>query len=172
MQVLAMCLLLIVAASSVSGQTITEITIDGLPAPLKAEDIVSTLGMKQGSIYNKASEPADRMVISSRLQDAGYLDADVKSNAKFLPAGIQLAYVITPHNLVTIDTVKVPGLSKQDIQGILDDLKITKDTPYNQDICVLLSAAIADKLHMNALFISIDKKLGSTKRDVTLTFLK
>jgi len=160
------------ASSIAYAQNIVDVALNGLPDSIKAESILTALGNKQGSLYNKALEQGDRMTIAVQLQDVGYLEADVKSNTKFVPGGVNLTYIVNPHNLFTIDAVKATGLSPQEIQGILDELKITKETPYKREECERLSNALAVKMGVLPLFLGMERKMVSSKHEVTLVFTK
>jgi outer membrane protein assembly factor BamA len=172
MRRLALLLLCLAACPRLAAQAISDITIDGLPAGLSAEEIAAALVEKKGAAYNKAQEPADRAGIVSTLQDAGYLDAEVKTSAGFIPGGVRLAFTVVPRNLYHIEAVKAPGLAKGDVQQILDELKVGADTACTHEVCQRLSAAIADKLALNVLFLGIERKLNANKREVTLIFSK
>jgi outer membrane protein assembly factor BamA len=152
------------------AQTISDIIIAGLPAGMQQDDVAAVLAEKKGAVYAKAQEPADRGAIAALLQDAGYLDAEVKSAAGFIPGGVRLTFSVTPRNLYHIEAVKTTGLSKTDLQPILDALKITNQTTCTKEACQHLSDAIAEKLNMNVLFLGMEHKLNANRHDTTLIF--
>jgi len=168
--VVAFCLICCWSAPSLWGQNISDIAIDGLPAGMAMDDLVMALAEKKGALFAKSQEPGDRTLLVNALQDAGYLDADVKSAASFIPGGVKLVFTVSPRNQYHIEAVKVAGLSKTDVQAILDALKITTDSLCTHDVCQHLSDAIADKLGVNVLFLVMEHKLNVNKRDATLLF--
>jgi outer membrane protein assembly factor BamA len=169
---LALLLLCLAACPRLAAQAISDILIDGLPAGLKAEEVAASLVEKKGAAYNKAQEPGDRAGISTTLQDAGYLDAEVKSSAGFIPGGVRLTFTVLPRNLYHIEAVKAPGLAKGDVQQIVDEQKIGPDTACTHEVCQQLSTAIAGKLSVNVLFLGVERKLNPNKHDVTLVFTR
>jgi len=169
---LALLLLCLAACPRLAAQAISDILIDGLPAGLKAEDLAAALVERKGAAYNKAQEPADRAAIIAALQDAGYLEAEVKSSAGFIPGGVRLTFTVVPRNLYHIEAVKAPALAKGEVQQIVDEQKVGADTVCTHEICLRLSAAIADKLSVNVLFLGLERKLNANKHDVTLVFSK
>ena len=172
MRRLALLLLCLAAGPRLAAQAISDILIDGLPAGVAADDVSAALVEKKGGAYSKAQEPVDRAGIAATLQDAGYLDAEVKSAAGFIPGGVRLAFTVVPRNLYHIEAVKAPGLAKGEVQQIVDEQKITPETACTHEVCQRLGAAFAEKLAVNVLFLGIERKLNANKRDVTLIFTR
>jgi outer membrane protein assembly factor BamA len=166
---LALCL---AACPRLAAQAISDILIDGLPAGMKAEEVSAALVEKKGGAYSKAQEPADRAGIAAALQDAGYLDAEVRSAAGFIPGGVRLTFTVVPRNLYHIEAVKAPALAKGDVQQIIDEQKVTPETACTREVCQRLGAAFADKLAVNVLFLGVERKPNANKRDVTLVFTR
>lgn len=152
------------------AQNVSDLVIDGLPSGMVSDDLVATLVEKKGTLFAKAQEPGDRQIITTALQDAGYLDAEVKSAASFIPGGVKLVFTVTPHNLYKIEAVKVTGLSKTAVQTILDAVKVTSDSICSREVCQRLSDAIAEKIGMNVLFLGMEHKSNANKHDTTLIF--
>jgi outer membrane protein assembly factor BamA len=169
---LALLLLCLAACPRLAAQAISDILIDGLPAGLQAEEVATALVEKKGATYNKAQEPLDRAGITATLQDAGYLEAEVKSSAGFIPGGVRLTFTVVPRNLYRIEAVKAPGLAKDEVQKIVDEQKITPDTACTREVCQRLGAAFAEKLAVNVLFLAVERKLNANRRDVTLVFTR
>ncbi len=169
---LVMLPLCLAAGPRLAGQTISDILIDGLPNGFKAEALVAALVEKKGATYSKAQEPLDRAGLTLTLQDAGYLDADVKSAAGFIPGGVRLTFTVVPRNLYHIEAVKAPGLAKDEVQAIVDAQKVGPDTACTREICQQLGGVFAEKLTINVLFMVIERKPNANKRDVTLVFTR
>jgi hypothetical protein len=168
----ALLLLCLAACPRLAAQAISDILIDGLPAGLKAEDITAALVEKKGAAYSKAQEPVDRAGIVATLQDAGYLDAEAKSAAGFIPGGVRLTFTVVPRNLYRIEAVKAPALAKGDVQQIVDEQKVGPDTACTHEVCQRLGAAFAEKLAVNVLFLGVERKPNANKHDVTLIFTR
>lgn len=168
----ALLLLCLAAGPRLAAQAISDILIDGLPAGVKAEEVAANLVERKGGAYSKAQEPVDRAGIIAALQDAGYLEAEVKSAAGFIPGGVRLTFTVVPRNLYHIEAVKAPGLAKGDVQQVVDEQKVTPETACTREVCQRLGAAIAEKLAVNVLFLGIERKLSANKREVTLIFTR
>ncbi len=172
MRRLALLMLCLATGPRLAAQAISDILIDGLPAGVKAEEVAAALAEKKGAAYNKAQEPADRAGIVATLQDAGFLDAEVKSTAGFIPGGVRLTFTVVPRNLYRIEAVKAPGLAKGDVQQIVDEQKIGPETACTHEVCQRLGAVIAEKLAVNVLFLSVERKPNPNKREATLIFTR
>ncbi len=172
MRRLALLALCLACCPRLAAQAISDILIDGLPSGVTAEAVAAALVEKKGGAYSKAQEPVDRAGIAATLQDAGYLDAEVKSAAGFIPGGVRLTFTVVPRNLYHIEAVKAPALAKGEVQQIVDEQKVTPETPCTREVCQRLGAAFADKLAVNVLFLGVERKPNANKRDVTLVFTR
>jgi outer membrane protein assembly factor BamA len=169
---LLICALLALASPARAQSSIVDVVFDGLPAGVQADALAAQLALKKGGTYDKTKEASDRAEITAVLQDLGYLDADVKTLDNFVPGGMRLTQVVKAHNLYAIEAVKATGMTKEAVQAILDELKVGKETVCTRDVCDHLSEAIAPKMGVNLLFLSVDRKLNANKKDVTLIFAK
>jgi hypothetical protein len=163
-------LLLLGATAAFPAMLVSELTILGLPPGITATELAATLAEKAGAACSKELEAADCASIVDALKDLGYLEAGAKAATSFAAGGIRLVFTVTPRSLVTIDGVQVPGLAKPEVQQLLDGLAIAKDTPCTDAVRQRLSAAVAGRLGMNALFLGLDIRIGASKHEAVLLF--
>jgi outer membrane protein assembly factor BamA len=151
---------------------IAELVIDGLPADLTAEALAPQLANTKGAVFDRTKEKADHALIVTLLHDLGYLDADVKPSNTFVPGGIRLTWAVKPHALITLETVQVPGMPKDALQGLLDELKLDKDTPCTRATSERIAEAAATRLSVNPLFIDAVWKIGGSRKTATLVLTR
>ena len=164
--------LILLVALRVQGADLVEVTFDGLPAEITPEALTAQAVLKQGAAYDKTKLPAERTRMATFLQDLGYLDAEVRSTEGFLPSGIRLKYAVKTRGVFTIDAVKITGLSDEQVQTLLTELKVSPDAPCTQVLLDRLSAPIAKSMGINVLYVGVDKKLNAAKKSVVVTFSK
>jgi hypothetical protein len=167
---LATAMLVLGASAASPAQSVSEVVIGGLPPGITAAELSATLAEKAGTACSKELEATDCASIVDALKDLGYLEAGVKAATSLSAGGVRLVFTATPRSLVTIDGVQVPGLAKPEVQQLLDGLAITKDTPCTHAACQRLSAAVAERLGMNALFLGLDFRIGASKHEAVLVF--
>jgi hypothetical protein len=165
-------LLVLGASAAFPAQTISELSITGLPPGITADELAAALAEKSGTACSKELEAADCAVLVDALKDLGYLEAGVKAATSFAPGGVRLVFTVTPRSLVTIATAQVPGLAMPEVQQLLDGLQITKETPCTHVVCQRLSAAVAERMGINALFVGLDFRISASKHDAVLVFSK
>lgn len=165
-------LLLALVITVARGADLAEVSFDGLPPDVTPDAITAQAVLKQGAAYDKAKVPAERTRLTTFLQDLGYLDADVRSTEGFLPAGIRLKYTVKTRGVFTIEAVKIAGLSDEQVQALLTDLKVPPDAPCTQALIDQLCAPVAKQMNINVLFVGVDKKLNAAKKSVVVTFSK
>jgi len=163
-------LLVMCAPAALPAALVSELSVRGLPPGLSADELSATLAEKAGAACSKELEAADCASIVDALKDLGYLEAQATAATSFVPGGVRLVFTVTPRSLVTIDGAQVPGLAKPAVQQLLDELKITKDTPCAHAVCQRLSAAVAERLGMNALFVGLDFRISAGKHAALLVF--
>jgi outer membrane protein assembly factor BamA len=170
--ILVTAMLVIGAAAAAPAQTVSDVVILGLPPGIAAAELSSTLAEKAGASCTKELEAGDCASIVDALKDLGYLEAQVKAATASVPGGIRLSFTVTPRSRVTIESVQVPGLAKPEVQQLLDGLAIAKDAPCTRAVCQRLSAAVAERLGMNALFLGLDFRISASKHEAVLVFSK
>ena len=165
-------LLLALVVTIARGADLAEISFDGLPPEVTPDAITAQAVLKQGAAYDKLKVPAERARLTTFLQDLGYLDADVRSTEGFLPAGIRLKFTVKTRGVFIIEAVKIAGLSDEQVQVLLTELKVPPDAPCTQALLDRLCAPVAKQMGINVLFVGVDKKLNTTKKSVVVTFGK
>jgi hypothetical protein len=171
--VMLVAALLVLGATAASpAQLVSEVSVLGLPPGITADECAATLAEKAGAACSKELEAADCACIVDALKDLGYLEAGAKAATSVMPGGVRLVFTVTPRTLVTIASAQVPGLSKPEVQQLLDGLTITTETPCTHAVCQRLSAAVAQRLGMNALFVGLDFRINASKHDAVLVFSK
>lgn len=165
-------LLFALVVTSARGADLAEISFDGLPPVVTPDAITAQAVLKQGAAYDKSKLPAERARLTTFLQDLGYLDADVRSTEGFLPAGIRLKYAVKTRGVFTIEAVKIAGLSDEQVQALLTELKVPLDASCTQALLDRLCAPVAKQMGINVLFVGVDKKLNTAKKSAVVTFSK
>ncbi len=164
-----LCLLLLLAVvAHAHAVAIAEVVIDGLPAGLMADAVAAQLANAKGGAYDRAKEKADRELIVMQLRELGYLDPDVKAANTFVTGGMRLTWAVKPRNLITLETVHIPGLAKDALQALLDELKLDKETPCTRATSERIAEAVATRLAVNPLFIDAVWKIGGSRKTATL----
>ena len=163
-----LCLLLLTAVAQAQAVAIAEIIIDGLPTGLTAETIAPQLANGKGGAFDRTKEKADHELIVMQLHDLGYLDPDVKASNTFVTGGMRLTWAVKPRALMTLETVQVPGLAKDALQALLDELKLDKETPCTRATSERIAEAAATRLAVNPLFIDAVWKIGGSRKTATL----
>ncbi len=158
------------ATAAAPAQAVSELEVLGLPPGITAADLTATLAEKTGSACSKELEAADCASIIAALGDLGYLEAQAKVATSVVPGGVRLVFSVTPRSLVTIATVLVPGLAKPEVQLLLDGLAITPETPCTQAVRHRLSAAVAERLRVNALFLGLNIRVNASTHGAILAF--
>jgi hypothetical protein len=165
-------LLVLWPSAGAAAATVAELTIIGLPPGITADELMATLAEKSGAACTKELEAGDCAILVDALKDLGYLEAQAKAGTSFIKGGVRLVFTVKPGSLVTIATAQVPGLAMPEVQQLLDGLQITKETPCTHAVCQRLSAAVAERLGMNALFVGLDFRVSASKHDAVLVFSK